>query len=133
MAVLTFSSIHYYFVEFTPSRRYGSENGETATMMGYYLRDLGGDVQVYLLGAPSIYWSFGTMGFLAPQASGQDIVDPLTTSPDLELWGQPAVFVLLPEREGELAWIRQSFPDGREQALRDSAGRLRFIAYEIEP
>ncbi|MGD8398365.1 MAG: glycosyltransferase family 39 protein, partial [Anaerolineae bacterium] len=98
-------SVHYYFAEFTPQRRYGSENGETATMIGYYLRDLvqhGEDYHVYFFGAPQIYWSFGTMTFLAPSVTGEDVVEPLRAPPDFVQAGGDALFVLLPHRAGEL-------------------------------
>jgi len=41
--ILTLSSVRFYFVEFTPQRRYGGENGETATLIGHYLRGLQGE------------------------------------------------------------------------------------------
>jgi 4-amino-4-deoxy-L-arabinose transferase-like glycosyltransferase len=128
--VLAVSDVHYYFARFTPSRRYGSANGETATMIGYYLRDLDGGPRVYFFGAPRIYWSFGTMTFLAPDVPGQDVVEPLTAPPDFVDRAQRAVFVFLPERAGELNWVQRALPGGRLREFRDAAGELRFIAYE---
>ena len=131
--ILAASSVHFYFWRFTPERRYGSEHGETATMMGYYLRDLDGPYSAYLLGAPRIYWSFGTMEFMAPRVPGQDVVEPLTAPPDFVDRGRGAVFLILPERAGELAWIEQAFPAGETLEFHDAGGKLRFIAYEVEP
>jgi 4-amino-4-deoxy-L-arabinose transferase-like glycosyltransferase len=128
--VLAVSNVHYYFADFTPSRRYGGANGETATMIGAYLQGLNGGTHAYFFGAPRIYWSFGTMTFLAPDVVGQDVVEPLSAPPDFVEEGQPAVFVFLPERAAELAWVQQAFPDGRLREFRDSGGQLRFIAYE---
>jgi hypothetical protein len=132
--VLVVSSIHYYFVDFTPSRRYGSENGETATMMGYYLRDLGPGTQVYHFGAPRIYWGFGTMSFLAPDVKGTDVVQPLTLAGDLADYTGDApeegmVFLFLPERMPELEWVEQAFPGGEIREFKDGGGRLRFVVY----
>ncbi len=101
-------------------------------MIGHYLRDLDGDYQAYLLGAPRIYWRFGTMQFLAPDVPGQDIAEPLSAPPDLELEGS-TVFVFLPEREGELPWVEQAFPGGQRQDFSDAGGRLRFVAYQVVP
>lgn len=131
--VLAAGSVQFYFVEFTPARRYGSEHGETATMMGHYLRELGGGYNGYLLGAPRLYWSFGTMTFLAPRVAGHDVVEPLTAPPDFVDEVRGAVFLLLPERAGELAWIEEAFPQGETLEFHDAGGRLRFIAYQVEP
>jgi 4-amino-4-deoxy-L-arabinose transferase-like glycosyltransferase len=135
VAVLATSSVYFYFVEFTPTRRYGSANGETATMMGHYLRELEGDYQAYLFGAPSIYWSFGTMSFLAPRVQGKDVVEPLDSPPDFVdetagTAGLGTVFLFLPERSGELVWVQQAFPDGQLREFYDGKGRLRFLTYE---
>ena len=129
------SSIYFYFVEFTPTRRYGSANGETATMMGHYLRELEGETQAYLFGAPSIYWKFGTMPFMAPQVKGRDVVEPLEGPPDFVdetagTAGRGIVFLFLPERSGELVWVQQAFPGGHLLEFEDRQGRLRFIAYK---
>lgn len=127
------SSVRFYFVEFSPSRRYGSQNGETATMIGHYLRDLEGDHTAYFFGAPRIYWNFGTMTFLAPRVPGQDVVEPLSAPPDFVDDSRGAVFIFLPERIGELAWVQQAYPGGHVREVHDTAGRLRFTAYEIDP
>ncbi len=129
--ILAFSSVRFYFVEYTPQRRYGGENGETATLIGHYLRGLQGGYRAYFLGAPRIYWSFGTMEFLAPNVTGQDVTEPLTAPPDFVDADHPAIFILLPERAGELVWVQQAFPDGRLVELRDGQGRVRCILYQV--
>lgn len=129
--ILAISSVRFYFIEYTPARVYGTANGETATMMGYYLDELGGNYEVYLFGAPRIYWSFGTMAFLAPGVSGQDVVEPLRAPPDFVDEGRDAVFLFLPERSGELIWVQQAYPAGQVREFRDAADELRFIAYEV--
>ena len=131
--VLAASSIHFYFMDYTPERRYGGENGETATTMGHYLAGLEGDYTAYLLGAPRLYWRFGTMEFLAPGVPGQDVVEPLTAPPGFADVGQGAVFLLLPERASELAWIEQAYPGGKAREFHDSGGGLSFLAYELAP
>ncbi len=135
VALLAAVSIHFYFVEFTPTRRYGSANGETATMMGHYLRDLEGDYQAYLFGAPRIYWKFGTMPFMAPQVEGTDVIEPLDGPPsfadEVARTGLETVFLFLPERSGDLTWVRQAFPGGYLREFYDGQGQLRFIAYKV--
>jgi 4-amino-4-deoxy-L-arabinose transferase-like glycosyltransferase len=132
IAVLAASSIHFYFVDYTPTRRYGSENGETATMMGYYLRDLDEGTNAYLFGPPRMYYQFGTMPFLAPHVQGRDVIEPLGGLPG---YGQDAaagaVFLFLPERIEELSWVQQAFPEGEVREFYDAQGRLRFSAYQV--
>jgi 4-amino-4-deoxy-L-arabinose transferase-like glycosyltransferase len=129
--VLAVGSLHYYFVRFTPERRYGSLNGVAATMMGQYLRRLEGDYQVYFLGAPRIYWGFGTMTFLAPEVRGQDIEETLSAPPVLAEDGRQTLFLFLPERAGELDWVQQAYPDGELREFSDASGRLWFLTYEV--
>ena len=135
VTLLAFSSIYFYFVEFTPTRRYGSANGETATMMGHYLQDMEAGTQAYLFGAPSIYWRFGTMPFMAPQLEGHDVVDPLEGPDDFanqitDAADRETVFLFLPERSGEVVWVQRAIPGGNLLQFSDPAGRLRFVAYE---
>ena len=135
VTILAASSIYFYFIEFTPTRRYGSGNGETATMMGHYLRDLEGDWQAYLFGAPRIYWKFGTMPFMAPQVQGTDVLEPLEGPPDFldEAAAAPdggAVFLFLPERSAELPWVQQALPGGQVREFYSSSGALQFVAYQ---
>ena len=133
--MLVVGNVHYYFVEFTPLRRYGSANGETATMIGHYVRDLDGEYaatsRVYFFGPPRLYWGFGTQAFLAPDVAGEDVVEPLTGPPDFVDRDRGAIFVFLPERVGELAWVRQAFPEGELREFYDSQGQLRFTAYTV--
>ena len=133
IVALAASNIHYYFVTFTPSHRYGSQNGETATMIGHYLRGQSLGTQVYFLGAPRIYWGFGTIGFLAPQVVGHDIEQPLTGPPDLPDVSQSMLFVFLPERTGELQWVQAAFPGGQFGDFYDDRECLRFSIYETSP
>jgi hypothetical protein len=137
VVVMALSNLHFYFVEFTPSRRYGSAIGETATMIGQYLHDLDDDYQVYFFGAPLLYWNFGTMPFLSPDVPAQDVVESLDALPDFvdtaaaKAAGRAILFIFLPERAGELDWVRQAFPAGRLREFRDAGGELRFIAYRV--
>ncbi len=133
MAVLMIVAVRFYFVEFTSARRYGSANGETATMMAYYLRELEGNPHAYLLGAPRLYWGFGTMEFMAPKIQGFDIVDPLDAPPDFLDTSQGAIFLFLPERAGELGWVTKAFPEGETHQFYDKGGELRFTAYTVAP
>ena len=116
--------MHFYFVEFTPERRYGSKHGEMATMMGHYLHGLEGDYTAYFFGAPRIYWRFGTMGFLAPDVAGQDVLEPLKNAPTFVDEDRQSIFVSLPERVDELEWVRTAYPGGEVAEFHDQEGVL---------
>ena len=131
--ILAVTSVHYYFVKVMPTRRYGSQNGETTTMMGHYLRDLEGEYQAYFFGAPRIYWGFGTMSFLAPHVPGHDVLEPLVAPPTFVDESRGAVFLFLPERGGELSLVQAAYPKGQLREFRDSEGQTRFIAYTVPP
>jgi len=128
---LAVGSVRFYFVEYSPVSRYGGHNGETATLIGHYLRGLEEGQQVYFAGPPHIYWKFGTMPFLAPQVVGQDLVEPLTGPPDFVAEGQSAVFIFLPSRASEISWLEEAFPGGRRREFYDARGELRFLVYEL--
>ena len=73
------------------------------------------------------------MPFLAPGVPGQDVVDPLAATPDFVDSERGAVFLFLPERVAELAFVQEAYPGGRLQELYDVHGGLRFVAYEVPP
>ena len=129
---LVASGIRFYFGEYIPSGRYGSENGETATMIGHYAQGLDASYRAYFFGPPRLGWGFGSMVFLAPQIVGQDVVDPLRAPPEFVETGRDSTFIFLPERVEEMSWVQQSFPRGLVREFRDSKGRLRFTAYEVQ-
>ena len=131
--LLAVGNVRYYFAEYTPARRYGGANGETATMIGRYLQGLTAGERVYLLGAPRLYWNFGTMRFLAPQVQGQDVAEPLQGPPDFVDRGRGVVFIVLPHRRDELTWVQQALPGGELREFYDLHGQLRFIAYRWQP
>jgi 4-amino-4-deoxy-L-arabinose transferase-like glycosyltransferase len=131
VALMAVSSVRFYFVDFSRSGRYGSQNGETATMIGHYLQELDGGYQAYFFGAPRIYWSFGTMTFLAPDVPGQDVVEPLAAPPAFGEEGRQAVYIFLPERSGELDWVQQAYPGGTRRDFYDATGTVRFTVYRV--
>ncbi|NJN16660.1 MAG: hypothetical protein HC822_10500 [Oscillochloris sp.] len=113
--LIGFGSARYYFVEYTPLRVYGNMNAVVATELADYAnRAVGPEGRLYFFGPPRMYVDFGTIPYLAPQVAGVSIVEPLARPPGPELVSadKDAVFVFLPEREGELAQVRQAYPDG---------------------
>jgi 4-amino-4-deoxy-L-arabinose transferase-like glycosyltransferase len=119
--VLAFGVYSYktYFVEVTPQRLYGGDHAEIATELAPLLNELSQDHLFYFVGYPEMYWGFATIPYLAPDANGIDIIDPITEQvPKFRGPAQKgAVYIFLPDRLGELAFIQAVYPNGEKRAL----------------
>lgn len=118
--LLSAISIKWYFIDFTPTLRYGSYNAVVATSIGRYAHDhLGPDARMYFFGPPRMYIGFGSVPYLAPDVEGQDIHEPLTAppAPGLVQPDKDAIFIFLPERSNELDLVRQTFPKGELEVV----------------
>ena len=133
-AMLAIASSYSYFVDFAPKYAYGSYNGLVATDLGKYLRDLGPDVRFAFAGTPRMYADFPTIPYLAPNATGTNITQPLTAPIPRATADAPDRFVLLPERQADLKWIQATYPGG---VVREFPSPIRpeplFIVYELAP
>jgi len=116
--VLALTSVRYYFGPYQDLWIYGSFNGEVATRLGYYLRDLGPEWQEYFFGAPRMYADFGSTPFIAKGIKLYDVKEPLTRPPDFVDRKYKAVFVFLPERAHELELVKQRYPNGVQEEVR---------------
>jgi hypothetical protein len=118
--VLSAVSIHWYFVEFTPMRRYGGYNGMVATVLGKYAHEeLGEDWRMYFFGAPRMYIGFGSIPYIANEVEGEDIHQPLTDPPEpgFVRTDKHAAFIFLPERRAELELLQQTYPGGEVEVV----------------
>jgi hypothetical protein len=136
VALLLVQDVQYYFFQVYDDYDYvlGGVNTAAATEIAHYLRDREpAEQRVYFFGLPRMgYYSLSTIPYLAPTMKGSDVVNPLTAPPEWRLDG-PTQFIFLPERRDELALVRQAFPGGQQQAVRDENGRLLFLAYSVSP
>jgi hypothetical protein len=137
LAAVVILNVGFYFAVYTPLRVYGNPTAEVATAIGHYLRtnpepicttvpDGFCEGRVYFLGAPSLYWSFGSLRFLARGVPGEDILPddrPLAVVP-------PARFVVTPYRIDDLSWIEASYPQGIKTTLQSPDGRLLAVIYD---
>ena len=136
VVVLSWLSIRWYFLTFTPMNVYGSRNGEIATEMGFFLaKELEAEQRVVFLGPPVMYLGFATIPYLAPQAqTGIDIHEPLNELPTLESLGlsanQRPFFIAGPWRVNELDLVEQAFPGGERFSVPDKKGEPLFWVYE---
>ena len=132
--VISFASVHWYFVEFTPLRLYGTLNGVVANDMARFMRDrLGPEWRVYFLGPPRLYIEFGSIPYIARDVQGEDQSEPLTAplDPSVVQPDKNAAFIFLPERLGELEWVRMTFPGGEVEEISSSWAGDSFVAFVV--
>jgi 4-amino-4-deoxy-L-arabinose transferase-like glycosyltransferase len=132
MFVVAVLNVHYYFVEYTPTRVYGNLTAETSTVLARYLAERDDRPFVYFYGPPYIYYDFGAIRFIARDVSGVS-VPPKDQEPDYptDVHG-PTLFVVLQERLDELGTIRDRHRNGRwREFYSEVDGRLMFVVYEV--
>ncbi len=100
--------------QYLAHNRYGGGNALIATLVGRELQARPG-MTLVMVGAPRLYGNISPLAFLTPQHQRLDLIEPLAAPPA----GLPATgdlrFIVLPERAGEMTWILQAYPQGREQ------------------
>jgi 4-amino-4-deoxy-L-arabinose transferase-like glycosyltransferase len=134
LALVIQRDLTYYFAEVYDSYVLGGYNTETATGIARYLEAEPAHT-VYFFGPPRMgYASFSTIPYLAPQMAGHDVEAPLA-GPAPWVLEQPTYFIFLPEREGELSYVRAAYPGGRYETVpgaRSGTGPL-FSVYQVIP
>lgn len=136
-AVMVFGSVRFYFGPYQDSWTYGSFNGEVSTAIGHHMQSLGPSWKQYFHGAPRMWAEFGSATFISRNPY-LDVVEPLSGPPAYVEPGYNAAFILLPERMGDLAFIRQAYPDGTLVEIYRAGGPagepdgpLLFTAYDV--
>ncbi len=137
VVLLAFWNINFYFNVYTPDNFFGWHSGQKGTRIGHYLAEQPDSSQVYVYFLSDWYLHFdeGPIQFLAPAVAGSDVNEPITSPADLPQlpMGARPVFILLPEREEELAIIRERYPEGELHRVVRVAGERQgvvFAAYE---
>ncbi len=132
VGLFAFSSVRLYFVEFSPQRISGGGRALFATEIATPLNQLVPTYKAYFVGAPWMYWGFGTTKYLVGEEYGIDMgIDPVSADLFDQLVdpAQPAVFVVLGERINELETIMAAYPNGHKQEIRAADGRLYGVIY----
>jgi 4-amino-4-deoxy-L-arabinose transferase-like glycosyltransferase len=125
------ADLQFYFGEYVPNEGFGDPNTQVASQLGHFLEGFPSGSEAYFFGAPRMgYYGFPTIPFMAPQVTGIEVEEPLESPPDWRLTG-PTAFVFLPERESEMALVRERYPDGGLVRFLDRDGSLLFIVYEV--
>jgi 4-amino-4-deoxy-L-arabinose transferase-like glycosyltransferase len=124
-------NLHFYFQVFTPRPNFATT--EMSNEIGTYLARQSDGVYVYFLGGKT-YFNHGPIRFLAPDVPGTDLREPLDdldTLPPVPARHRP-MFILAPQRYGELERITRRYPEGVLYAPKDPAapGGALFMAYK---
>ncbi len=120
----------FYFALYTPRRVYGNPTAEIATEVARYLQahPLPPEARVYFLGPPYLYWEFGTLAYLLPDVTGENV--PLETVP--ESLQRPARLILIAPRLAEWGVISQAYPDGTLTPLyAPGTGHILALIYDL--
>jgi hypothetical protein len=102
-----------------------------ATLLGRFLAHAPGAGRTVLLSDGSLDITYETIRFLAPHAAGCTLMPgaPLSQCP---LARNSRLFVLLPGRVGDLAWLQHQRPGGRVVLVGTFAyGSARILTYEL--
>jgi hypothetical protein len=126
-------NLDYYLLAPSTTYFYGDRNSLVATELGYYLRTLGPDYEVYFGGTPRmVYRGFSSLPFIARGVQATDVEEPWTReSPRPTLKG-PTVFATLPEREAEISLVREWFPGGERRIFTLDDGSILLFTYTVQ-
>lgn len=128
---LAWSNVQYYFFDVYDSYVLGGRNTEVATAIARYLDEQDPPPNVYFFGQPRMgYFSLSTIPYLAPRVTAEDIAQPLQAEPAWPL-SSATVFLFLPEREDELAFVQTKYPGGAARWMSDDKGEPLFLVYEV--
>jgi hypothetical protein len=90
------------------------------------------DTHTYLLGYPRIYYGIhGSVDFFKEERLITNINDPLLEPPTMIDSDSSAVFVFIPEREAEIDFVEQVFPNGTLEQI-DDCGEKMLVIYNAE-
>lgn len=132
IALFVILNLKAYFIDYASSCRYEDWGTRFASYMGAYLGDLEPGYQAYLLGEPRIrYGIHPSVDFLSGGVSVTDVREPLTGPPTFVDPKSKAVFVFIPERENELAFVQQYMPGGRVVHKYD-CDDLMMVIYQVD-
>lgn len=132
--LLASADLFFYFTTYRVEHRFGDRNTEVANDMAEYLNRLGDEWTAYFYGPPVMYAGFPTLPFLAQEfREGVNLIDIPAGQATMPPANGPAVYIALPERQGELAAVADAYPEGELQVFNGYYGSPLFVAYEVRP
>jgi len=120
-------NVGFYFGVYTPQRTYGNPMAAKATEFARYAAAHPlNDGMTFFMGPPELYWDFGALAFLLRDQPGRDVL-PGEIPLDVV---QPARFVFVPNRAGEVTSIQSRYPGGKLVNLTTENGGSPVVVYE---
>lgn len=130
LGVVSFLNHDTYFNDYLPTVQ-GWAMREPATAIARYVRSLGDDYELYLLGEPRLYVRHGTIRFIARDITGTDVLDPSSYIPLRSGGEKNAVYILLPSHLQHLDSLQQYYPRGVVRNFTRESGELWFTTFEV--
>lgn len=126
-------NLNFYFFQVYEDFTLGGINTEVATKIALRLQpEDDPNLTVHFAGAPRMFYtSHSTIPFLVSDATGIDIEEPLTAAPEEPLAGEN-IFVFLPERQDDLTYVQQSYPNGQVEEFFNEKNELLFLLYTVQ-
>ncbi len=131
LSVAGFINYRTYFVEYINSVQ-GWAQREAATVVAQYIRSLGNEYEVYLLGAPKLYLRHGAIRFIARRYEGVDLLDPEGHIPPRERVERNVAYIILPHRLDQLPLLLRYYPRATLRPFTRPTGEIRFMALEVD-
>lgn len=117
VSFLSFTSLSFYFREYTPKFYFTDVNSEVGTELGRYLVRQPRVAYVYFTGLPRMWYrSVPSTDFLSGGVPGEDFASG--TIPDIRGKSRPIVFVALPHLRSEVETISRRYPGGKSLVVR---------------
>ena len=137
-AVIALNEMLFYFGPYRQGHTFADRNTEIAQGIAEYLNTLDSEATTaYFYGPPSMYISFPTIPFLAPEfAANENLFD---VPPEGETAVLPEssrahlTFIFLPERAPEMAAVEAEYPGGIQEAVSGFHANPLFYTYAVTP
>jgi len=128
IALFSFLNLKAYFVDYAPTCEYEGANTRLASHIGSYIGDLGPEYEPYLVTAPrEIYGIYRSIDFLSGNIPLNNIREQITGPPTFIDVDSKAAFFFTPQREGELEYVRNYFPEGTVDRVYDCEELLMIV------
>ncbi len=122
IVLISLISLNLYFIEFSPRQIYGGPHAQIGTIIAEKInQDPEPDPEIYFFGSPYMYARIGTLRYLIPDVPKNDILEPLDGpfEPEFPPTKSRLLFIFLPERLDELAWVMATYPEGTINPVQD--------------
>ncbi|MBN2326017.1 MAG: glycosyltransferase family 39 protein [Candidatus Omnitrophica bacterium] len=127
LIVLSIFSMHRYFHQIMSKPQHLDE----WTRVARYLKDAGPAQYTYFLGPPHVYFQYGTLRFLAPNAKGENVLHPEQFVKNRIVRRGPTCFLLIRSNRQYIDELRRLYPGGREETHFNQEEKAPFTTYVV--